>query len=143
MYCSDSSARQIWVSNTKWCHKWLATFHIYRHKHFSVYHIRRGMLPPKSVYPGLFHPVGFSGVWARTPSLFMVLCYAGYYPHCIIVRKLGFWGPWHFKTRIVAPRQLPSYFQENLRSAPPPHLRWQHRSRLFSLTKLDTTTSLI
>ena len=43
---------------------------------FSVYHIRRGMLPPKSVYPGLFHPVGFSGVWAHTPSLFLVLCHA-------------------------------------------------------------------
>ena len=65
---------------------------------FSVSHSAWYALSlPKSAYPGLFHPLGFSGVWARTLSLFLVLCYAGYYPRCIIVWKLGFWGPYmHF-----------------------------------------------
>jgi hypothetical protein len=81
---------------TTWCHEWVANFYIYRHKHFSVYHIRRvRSLSSKSVYPGLFHPVGFSCVWARTPSLFLVLrYYAGLLPALYYrLIAMAFWGP--------------------------------------------------
>jgi hypothetical protein len=55
---------------------------------FSVSHSAWYALSlPKSVYPGLFHPVGFSCVWARTPSLFMVLCYAGIYLPVLYYRR--------------------------------------------------------
>jgi hypothetical protein len=84
----------------------------------------------KSVYPGLFHSVGFSGVWARTQS-FVIFLYFWFF----VVSSsdcYGFLGALAFETRLVAPGRLSSYFQENLRSAPPPpHRRWQFRSRLL------------
>jgi hypothetical protein len=72
-------------------HEWLANFGLYRHRHFSV--ITFGVACCFSSQVGLpwFIPSrGFSCVWARTPSLFLVLCYAGLYPRSIIVWKL-----WH------------------------------------------------
>ena len=67
------------------------------------------------------HPKFISGSSLRgvvTRAVFSSNCY-------------GFLGALAFGTRQVAPRRLTSYFWGNLRSAPPPHRRWQTRSRLL------------
>ena len=75
---------------TKWCHEWLATFHIYRHKHFSVYHIRRGMLSLSSQVglPWFIPPRGI--LWCVGPHPKFI---SGSLSRYIIVWKLEFWGP--------------------------------------------------
>jgi hypothetical protein len=98
---SDSSVRLIWVSSTKWCHEWLATFHIYRHKHFfSASHSAWYAL---SLLKSVPHPVGFSCVGPR-PKFISGLCYVGFYPRCIIV---WFLGALAFETRLRPPPATP------------------------------------
>jgi hypothetical protein len=108
--CSDSSV--IWVSSTTWCHEWLSNFHIYRHKQFSVYHIRRGMLSSQVGLPWLFHP---SDLWCVGPHPKFI---SGSLLRGVITRAVlssncyGFLGPLAFKRRLGYPRRLSSYFRK-------------------------------
>jgi hypothetical protein len=60
------------ISSAKWCHRVAGNFsYLSTQTFFSVSHsVWYELSLPKSFYPGLCHPVGFSGVWARAPSLF-------------------------------------------------------------------------
>ena len=80
MYSSDSSTRLIWFSSTKWCHERLGNFsYLSTRTFFSAPHsVWYAFSLSNSVCPGLSHLVGFSCVRARTPSLLLVLCCAGF-----------------------------------------------------------------
>jgi hypothetical protein len=142
MYCSDSSARLIWVSSTTCCHEWLANFHIYRHKHLSVYHIRRGM-------PSLFlsrSTLVYSTPWdslvcGPAPQVYFWFFVARGTTRAVLSSDCNrFFGAVAFKTRLVAP-------SDSLRTSRKICDRLYHRTGVgssaqgFSLTKLDMTTS--
>ena len=80
---------------------------------------------PKSAYPGLFHPaVKFSCVRARTQLYFWFFITRGCHPLLWLYTR-------RFQHKARHPPQELPYFSGNLRPAPPPHRRWQARSRLL------------
>jgi hypothetical protein len=132
MFCSEFFGRVIWVSSTTRCHTLVATFPSIHY--YSEYHTRRDMLLylPKSAYPGLFHPVEFPCVWAAPSSI------SGSSLRGVVTRFFvcssncySFWGGRRFQHKARHPPQELPYFSENLRPAPPPHRRWQTRSRVL------------
>ena len=137
-YCSDSSRTADLGQQYAVVSEWLATFHIYRHTQNAVCHIRitwYALSLPKSVYPGLFHPLWDALVWARTPSLSGSLL-RGLLPALYYRLKSlapGFGGPSISRQGSLPPSD--PYFSENLRSAQvgSTTARWQ-RAQGISLT---------
>ena len=59
---------------------------------------------PKSVYPGLFHPVGFSGVWGPHPKFISGSLLRGVTTRAVLSSDCNrFLGAVAFKARLVAP----------------------------------------
>jgi hypothetical protein len=122
------------ISSTKWCHEWLAAFHIYRHKHFQCitsdvecsFSSQVGLpwfIPPR------WRPWGPLAC-GPTPQVYFWLFVMRVSTRCIIVWKLWllvFWGL-VFETRARCPPATP--FVHLGKSAIGSALGLQHRSRV-------------
>jgi hypothetical protein len=110
------AARVVWVSSTKWCTSGWQLFisidtNIFQCITFGVVcSLSLSLSLPKSVCPGLFHPVGFSCVGPHpkfiSGSLLRGLLLALYYR--LEALTPGFGGPSILRQEFVAPRRLPS-----------------------------------
>ena len=107
---------------------------LFRHIHPSVYHIRGHVLSISPSRPTLVYSTPWdSPVCGPAPQVyFWFFITRGCYPRYSRLIAMAFLGALAFwDTTSCPPGNIPSYFLENLQPAPPPHRRWQTRSRLF------------